>query len=134
MKATIPTTKEVEITHILITVPVRYGEEDIPYDFPMRLDDTWSAKVCIDSGLILGWPVGTSGEMQMKVCDGGIYSLLDASGHELAKIDCDYVPHGVIPGEYGDYIHLIIDESGRITNWPKAPDVSRFFRKEDDVL
>lgn len=133
MKATIPTTIEVEITHILVTLPVRYEEEDIPNDFPLRKGEVWSAKIEIDTGKIVGWPEGQAGEIEyMKVCDSGSYRLLDAQGCIVAKIETDYVPHGVIPGEYGDYVSLKINEHGVITNWPKKPDISEFLGGEDE--
>ena len=47
----------------------------------------------------------------------------------IADIVQDYVPHGVVPGEYGDYVILKIDK-GRIVNWPAKPDVSEFFNQE----
>ncbi len=55
----------------------------------------------------------------MKVCDEGVYTLL-SDGKEVATRD-GYVPHGVVPGEYGDYVILNIASDGKITNWP-APD------------
>ena len=66
MKVTIQVPKEIEVTHILIDVPVEYGDEDIPYDFPLRVKlpqthprltaDRWVADVNIDTGKIAGWP------------------------------------------------------------------------------
>lgn len=129
MKALIPTTKAVEITHVLVTLPVRYEEEDIPNDFPLRQGKKWEAKIEIDTGKILGWPEGQAGEIEyMKVCDEGSYALLDASGNVVLSIEQNYVPHGVIPGEYGDYVTLKINEHGVITNWPKRPDIYEFLK------
>lgn len=129
MKALIPTTKEVEITHVLVTLPVRYGEEDIPNDFPLRQGKKWEAKIEIDTGKILGWPEGQAGEIEyMKVCDEGSYALLDAAGNVVLSIEQNYVPHGVIPGEYGDYVSLTINERGVITNWPKLPNICEFLK------
>jgi len=133
MKARIPITIEVEITHILVTLPVRYEEEDIPNDFPLRKGDVWSAKIEIDTGKILGWPEGQAGEIDtMKVCDSGSYRLLDANGCIVANIEQDYVPHGVIPGDSGDYVSLKINEAGIITNWPKRPDIREFLKGDGD--
>ena len=80
----------------------------------------------IDTGVIEGWPCGQKRHMHVKVCDEGLYTLYDAEGHQVARLD-GYVPHGVVPGEYGDYVILDIDENGTITNWPKQPDISEFF-------
>ena len=134
MKVTVPTNKEIEIKHIYIEVPVRYEDEDIPYDFPLRVGDMWRAKVEIDTGRIIDWPTNDTGEMHemhMKVCDEGSYTLLDDCGADVAKISRDYVPN-IVPGDSGDYIVLVISSQGIITNWPKKPDVSDFFVKSDD--
>ena len=127
MKQQISVKKEVELTHIEIYVPVRYDDEDIPYDFPLRVNDYWKATVEIDTGIILEWPKGETGELYMKVCDEGCYYLFDDKGKKIASIEGNYVPHGIVPGEYGDYISLKIDKRGIILNWPENPNVDEFF-------
>ncbi len=62
------------------------------------------------------------------MCDAGTYSLYDVGGDCLATIN-GYVPNGVVPGSYGDYIELKIDENGFITNWPKLPNVEELLRE-----
>ncbi len=130
MKATVMVQKEIDIKYLYISVPVRYDDEDIPYDFPLRNGDNWSATVEVDTGKITEWPKGKTGSMFMKVVDGGTYILRDESKNEVARIDEDYVPNSLIPGEYGDYIHLEIDENGVITNWLKNPSVDDFFTED----
>lgn len=130
VKILIPT--EVEITHVRIEVAVRYDEEDIPNDFPLRDGDMWKGTVEINTGKILDWPVGKSGDMYMKVCDEGSYYLLDAEGKEVLSIEGNYVPNNLIPGEFGDYIELNIDKNGIITNWPKRPSLEDFKINEED--
>lgn len=126
MKVSIPTT-------IKISLPVNYGEEDIPNDFPLREGDTWKAEVAIDTGRILNWPPQTeSKSMFMKVTDGGSYVLIDAAGKVIASIEEDYVPNGVVPGADGDYVDLEITPDGIISNWPKRPNLNAFFRKEGE--
>lgn len=132
MKAKIPTTIEVNITHVLVNLPVRYDEEDIPNDFPLREGKMWNAKIEIDTGKIENWPVGQVGEFYMKVVDEGMYRLLDDKGAVVAAIEQDYVPHGVIPGEYGDYVDFNIDVGGVITNWPKRPDIREFLKQDEE--
>lgn len=122
---------EIDVDHVIITVPARYDEEDIPNDFPLRHGDIWSATVDIDTGKVDGWPKGKSGVLSMKVVDEGVYELRSSRGEREAVLDGDYVPHGLIPGEFGDYIKLEINEDGVITNWPKEPDLSRFFDNGD---
>lgn len=132
MKVTKPQPTIIDITHIFIYVPVRYEEEDIPNNFPLRIGDVWAARVNIDTGKIDGWPQGKSGNLHMKVCDEGSYRLIDKYNGLVASIEQDYVPHGVVPGEGGDYIDLQIDTNGVITNWPKHPDVTAFFRNDEE--
>lgn len=127
MKASILKPVEITISAVKITVPIRYGDEDVPMDFPLRSGDIWTATVDVDTGQIREWPEGRGGLFQTKVCDLGVYELFGESGEVLAKLN-DYVPHGLIPGEYGDYIVLEIDSKGVITNWPRRPSVSEFFK------
>jgi siroheme synthase len=71
-----------------------------------------------------GWPQGVEGRFYMKVVDEGTYTLINLQGDTRTVVACkqgDYVPHGVVPGEYGDYVHLKINGHGVITNWPKSP-------------
>ena len=132
MKFKVSRLVEIDIRYVSISVAVRYGEENIPNDFPLRFGDVWNVFVEIDTGCIPGWPVGQAGKLSMKVCDRGTYELLDANMEQIAVLESNYVPHGVVPGRYGDYIELNIDANGRITNWPKRVDVSEFFRGEDE--
>jgi len=127
MKTKIKIEQEVEIKTIRIEVAVRYEEDDIPNSFPLRQGDMWRADVDVDTGRITGWPAGQTGEMHMKVCDEGTYTLFDQHGNQIAKHENDYVPHGIVPGIYGDYIELKINADGIITNWPKKPNADDFF-------
>ena len=81
----------------------------------------------MDTGKIRNWPQGRSEKMYLTVKDCGSYALITASGREVAVRDQNYVPHGVVPGKYGDTIELEIAADGTITNWPRKPDVSDFF-------
>ena len=135
MKTTIKVEKEVDIKTVIVTIEPRYigdsEDDDMQTDFPL-LDDAkkiWCASIDVDTGTIKDWPIGEVRNMFVKVCDQGLYSLIDSDGNEVAKID-GYVPNGLIPGEYGDYVDLKIDENGVITNWPKYPDLSAFFGED----
>lgn len=133
MKTTQWVKQEVDISYVQVILPVRYEEEDIPNDFPLRTGDVWKATIAIDNGQIQEWPKGVDGHIRnMKVCDEGVYKLLNHAGEEIVSLECDYVPNGLIPGQYGDYVTLQINSEGVITNWPKEPDVDRFFSKEFD--
>lgn len=125
MKAYRTVREEVDIQAIEVILPVRYDDEDIPYDAPKRCGDKWQAEIDIETGKIYDWPQGKTLDMYMKVCDSGSYSLRNAAGFVVATRN-DYVPHGIIPGEYGDYVDLKIDATGKITNWPKKIDLSDF--------
>ena len=125
MEFTISTTTRVNIDTVRVTVPVNYDDEDIPHNFPFRDGDTWSVDIDMGTGRIRDWPKGVAHSLHMKVIDQGEYLLL-ADGDCVLGIDGDYVPHGVVPGEYGDYIVLEIGADGVITNWPTKPDISEF--------
>ena len=136
MKATVKIEKEVDIRTVIINIAPHYigdtREDDMPTDFPLLNADktAWVASVDIDTGAIAGWPQGDKRKMHVKVCDAGIYTLIDSDGNEVAELN-GYVPNDVVPGSYGDYVKLDIDENGIITNWPKHPDISTFFTNYD---
>ena len=131
MKTKVKTRADVAVVHI--QVAVRYEEEDIPNDFPLRKGNSWEAYVAVDTGKIADWPVGRSEHLHMKVCDEGTYTLLDKNNNIIAAREQDYVPHGIVPGKYGDYIDLEIDVNGIITNWPKQPDFSEIIERTSDT-
>ncbi len=130
METVIRVDKLVNIKSILIDVQPRYigtdEDDDMKPDTPMLNGEQWTAKVDVDTGEIAHWPKGTKCEFYIKVCDAGTYTLYDDKAEQVAEIQ-GYVPNGIVPGEYGDYINLKIDENGFITNWPKTPDLSEFF-------
>ena len=129
MKIKIPFHETVEVSTVEIILPLR-GEEDIPNDFPLRRGDLWSALVDIGTGRILDWPdvpKFRKCRLGMKVCLEGTYRLLAKDGTLVAEMVNDYVPNGLVPGLYDTYVTLLI-KRGVITNWPKRPDVRRFFK------
>jgi hypothetical protein len=132
-EVTKPTT--IDVKYVSISVAVRYDEDDMPNDFPFRIGDTWSIIVDIETGKIKDWPEVNWEEdfgLYMKVCDCGVYKLLDIDMFVLGETE-GYVPHGVVPGEYGDYIHLIIEPDGTISNWKDKRDirVREFFESDE---
>ena len=136
MKTTIKIEKEVDIQKVVISVQPRYvgdgDDDDMPTDFPglCELKKVWTCSVLVDSGQIEGWPVGDARTLHIKVCDAGLYTLYDSDGDSVAAID-GYVPNELVPGSYGDYIEMNIDENGLITNWPKHPCLGNFFEDCD---
>lgn len=133
VKITVNRPVELELAKIRVTLPVRYGDEDIPDDFPLRHGDQWNAVIDLETGIIEGWPAGRAGKLSMKVCDEGVYELLGPDGFAVSRLQ-DYVPD-VVPGDFGDYVNLEIDSTGRITNWEfpeRASDLTEFFGKDDE--
>ncbi len=126
MKLLLKVLVEKEVKSVKISVPVNYGEEDIPNDFPFRNGDMWEAEIDIETGSVKDWPIGKSGDLKMKVVDMGTYTLLDEKGEEVAKIENDYVPNELIPGRFGDYVDLSIDENGKVKNWYDNPELTDF--------
>lgn len=133
MKAKVKIEQELTIASVFIDIAPRYigdsEDDDLPTDFPLlnASKTEWRAMVDIDTGKILDWPQGEARDMHVKVCDNGSYSLYDSAGEKVAEIVNGYVPNELIPGAYGDYIELSINEDGVITNWPRSPDISAFF-------
>lgn len=130
MKITIKRPVEIEVRYLRMILPVKYDEEDVPNDLPLRRGNYWEAVVDIDDGRIEGWPKVTAFDLSMKVTDAGVYILFDDQRREIARVE-DYVPD-LVPGEYGDYVNLKIDQNGFITNWPEKKTFSEFFRKQND--
>lgn len=131
MKFTVQRPVTLDVKYVRMSVDVRYDDEDMPYDFPFRVNDTWDVTIDIDTGQILDWPAGVSHDVYMKVCDRGSYWLLAKDKTIIAKLEENYVPHGIIPGSYGDYIELDIAPTGKILNWdPKPDECDCFFEDE----
>jgi hypothetical protein len=118
--------KTVPVKFLKIQAPVRYGDDDMPYDAPMRHGGQWFAIVDLATQTIVNWPTDQTLSFDMKVCDQGTYILFDTNLVEVARIDQDYVPNALLPGAYGDYLKLKIDANGKITNWLENANLSEF--------
>ncbi len=144
MDAFIKIEKEFEIKYLRVDAHVRYwedadinGEDDIDLDenpdskprMPFAIFDNsegewrWVIKIDVDNGSIVDWPKGTVAHVHYKVCDEGIYTLLDKSGENIACVE-SYVPECLSPKEdgFGDYIILEIDEDGHIDGFDFTQD------------
>lgn len=90
---------------------------------------TWHLTIDLHTGKIEGWPHGTTADVHYKVCDDGLYSLLDANRAVVKTID-GYVIGMMCPeGKgYGDYVIMKIAEDGTIANW--RVDLSDFEERE----
>jgi len=120
---------EVEFIRIQIPVALLAVGGHVDRNLPFRDGDNWDIVVTLDGGRINGWPPGHEVEMSMKVVDEGVYMLLAPDGTIVSKIVGHIVPHGVVPGRYGDYVDFKINGHGVIANWRNALDLdfSAFF-------
>lgn len=99
------------------TVNGAQEDEDEP-TIPFAISGSWRPLIDIDTGVVIGWPQGTTADIHYKVCDDGEYTLLDADMNVVTKID-GYVPKIMCPegNGYGDYVIMKIDADGKIANW-----------------
>lgn len=126
MKCFIMEKREVDAKFLKVSAEVRYWEdaivngiEDIAGDLiPCRDGNNWCPLIDIDTGEILNWKKGVTAKIYYKVCDCGIYSLLDNNESEIISID-GYVINelSIKKCGYGDYIILDILENGKIDKW-----------------
>lgn len=106
------------------------GVEDTNGDLmPCRDGDYWKPIIELETGKIINWEIGKTADVHYKVCDNGIYRVLDENKEEITSTD-GYVLDCLSPEEngYGDYIIMKVDKNGIIQSW-KA-DLSEF--QEDD--
>lgn len=80
----------------------------------------WCPMIDIDEGKIINWKQGVTAHIHYKVCDDGIYEVIEANGNVLAAHE-GYVPDIMCPADegFGDYIIMNVDENGVIEDWKK---------------
>lgn len=129
MKATITIEKEVDVKTVLVKAGVYWedatisGIEDTDGDrIPCRVGNLWCPEIDIDTGVIINWVKGVKASVHYKVCDSGSYYVKDADGNVVLSREDEYVPNDLIPGKYGDYIIMTIDENGKIAEWNPSLD------------
>lgn len=91
---------------------------------PLREGDSWRLVVDLDSGAVRSWPKGTSARVCYKVCDEGLYWLLDADSRRIARWKGSYVPDEFLSQEspgFGDYVQLSIGPDGFVSGWRRPP-------------
>ena len=77
----------------------------------------------------MGWPY----MLNAKVCDGGLYFLLDDDKKPL------YIYRGYVPDlpfdskSWGDYIHLVVRDSGHIEDWEGNFDFEDFTKDGNTI-
>lgn len=116
--------------YIEVSAEVRYwedaylnGVEDKEGHIPLRKGSSWEPVIELATGRVQDWPQGVTANVHYKVCDQGVYWLLDESRTRMAKWKGHYVPDKVLcvgVDGYGDYIIFTIEGDGLIKNW-KAP-------------
>lgn len=130
MKATITIEKKVDVKTVLVKAHVRYWEDATINGIidtkgvltPCRHGDLWCPEIDIDTGVITNWTKGVTADIHFKVCDSGSYYVKDSEGNVVLSREDEYVPNSLIPGEYGDYIIMTIDENGKIAEWEPSLD------------
>ena len=78
-KVVVTTKSEAEVKYLRATCGVRYwedatvnGKEDTDGTLiPLRDGDTWKVTIDLATGIIEGWPEGTTAKIHYKVCDEG---------------------------------------------------------------
>jgi hypothetical protein len=138
MKIKIVKEIEADVKYIQAECGVRYwedatvnGTEDSYGDLiPLRDGDCWKPTIEIETGIILDWPKGAEASIHYKVCDDGVYRLLDEEKKTVVEID-GYVPDIMSPKEngYGDYVIMDVCTNGKIQNW--KPSFDEFTRRAE---
>lgn len=123
----VKTIVEREVTLLKAEMGVRYWEdgtvngepddEDNP-KMPLADKGVWRLLIDLTTGEILEWPQGVTASAHYKVCDDGVYSLIDRTGATVIKKD-GYVPSMMSPKDrgYGDYVIMDIGADGKIADW-----------------
>lgn len=102
-------------------------QADTAGEMPGLHGAAWQARINLVTGQVLDWPLGVVARLHYKVRDEGVYWLLDAAGHRIARWIDPYVPHSLLcpePGNsgWGDYLIMSIDAEGFIKDW-RGPSV-----------
>jgi len=129
--------KEYDVEKIRCICGVRYwedasvdGKRDLEGSLiPNRRGDCWDITIDIATGKIDNWSPEVTANIYYKVCDDGVYQLLDHDGMIVTKKD-GYVPGFLSPNDngHGDYIIMKIDKQGMIEGWrPTSSQIQEYF-------
>lgn len=115
-----------EVAYLEVRAGVQYWEDatvngvedETGKLIPCREDNYWCPKIELSTGKILNWKQGTTADIHYKVCDDGLYTLLDKENNTVTKKE-GYVLDMMSPKENGDgdYIIMEVDENGLIQDW-----------------
>ena len=134
MKVLMKTQTDFNVKKLVIEAKIRYWEDsmlngtgDETGEMPCKKGDIWCPQIDVDDGRILNWEKGKIADINYKVCDEGIYYLMDKNDIVLCLQKC-YVPSmlSINHEGFGDYIIMKIDEDGFIKDF--NPDFSFFDR------
>jgi len=124
--------------YLLVDAGVRYWEDAMVNHvsdldgslMPFRQGDRWQPIIRLADGVVEGWPARLTAHTYYKVCDDGVYHLLDENRRAIARWKGHYVPDKILcidEDGFGDYIALEIDGNGQILGWePPALDSSEW--------
>lgn len=104
--------------------------DDVSENLPKHLfndDGELDLLIEIDTGKVVSWQGNEPVSIHDNIRNNGVYTLFDKCGGKVARLDNYYIPHDLIPGKRGEYIHIDISADGVITNWPDVPNVYEFF-------
>lgn len=96
------------------------GEVDKDGKIPLRVGDSWCPVIDLSNGQIQDWPLGVTAEVYYKVCDAGLYWLLNSDKQRIAKWRGNYVPNDFLcvgSRGSGDYIIFKVGTDGKIIGW-----------------
>ena len=112
--------------------------EDIGY----KPSDYWNITIDVNTGKVKDWPKNFCLSTHFKVCDDGLYQVIDTEGNiiwDSMETRYYYVPDFLAIGDegYGDYMYLDIDKDGYIKDWetdglPALRDLIEQSNEEDE--
>ena len=130
MKVEVLKPTEVEIHSVRIEVELH---DDVSENLPKHLfndDGELDLLIEVDTGKVVSWQGNEPVSIHDNIRNNGVYTLFDKCGGKVARLDNYYIPHDLIPGKRGEYIHIDISADGVITNWPDVPNVYEFFNSD----
>ena len=108
--------------------------DDVSENLPKHLfndDGELDLLIEVDTCKVVSWQGNEPVSIHDNIRNNGVYTLFDKCGDEVARLDNYYIPHDLIPGKRGEYIHIDISADGVITNWPDVPNVYEFFNSDN---
>lgn len=118
--------KEFDVEYLQVNAGVRYWEDATVNDeedeagdlIPCRVGDRWKPIININTGIIENWEKGKVAKIHYKICDDGIYYLLDKEKEIVIERDSYVIDSLAINDKgYGDYIIMNVNEDGLIEDW-----------------